>query len=182
MFSYGKIFASFCPIVKDIKMGVNKYQKYNFKRKLRRIFGFTINNESFQDVKNDYFKMIKKYIEEKDAKKSNINKNNYVEQIRDGYHKTEVNTGLIFANEVVGYASYALLFNPVTFILGGVGLFGSSYISYSQFKKDCTEYFEQYKNHYEVYKYESLSECINSLIISIDFFKKYLSDLSKNDN
>ena len=182
MFSYKQIFTSFFPIVKDFKMGINKYQKYNFKRELKRIFGFSINNDSFKDVKNDYFQMINKYIQEKEAEKANLNKNNYVQEIRDGYHKSEVNSGFIIANEVVGYASYAFLFNPVTFVLGGVGLVGSSYISYNQFKKDCTEYFEQYKNHYEEYKYESLNECINSLIISIDYFKNYLDDLNKNNN
>ena len=182
MFSYKQIFTSFFPIIKDFKMGINKYQKYNFKIELKRIFGFSINNDSFKDVKNDYFQMINKYIQEKEAEKANMNKNNFVQEIRDGYHKSEVNSGFIIANEVVGYASYALLFNPVTFVLGGVGLVGSSYISYNQFKKDCTEYFEQYKNHYEEYKYESLIECINSLIISIDYFKDYLDDLNKNNN
>jgi len=182
MFSYKQIFTSFCPIVKDFKMGINKYQKYNFKRELKRIFGFTINNDSFKDVKNDYFQMMNKYKQEKEAEKANINKNNYVQEIRDGYHKSEVNSGFIIANEAIGYASYALLFNPVTFALGGVGMVGSSYISYSQFKKDCTEYFEQYKSHYEDYKYESLNDCINSLIISIDYFKKYLIELDKNNN
>ena len=177
LFTYGKIFTSFCPIIKDFKMGINKYQKTQFKKQLRRIFGFTIKNESFQDVKNDYFQMIKQYIKENEEQKANNDKKNTVEEIRDGYHKSEVNSGYIIANEAAGYASYALLFNPVTFVFGGIGLFGTSYISYNQFKKDCTEYFEQYKNHYEEYKYDSLSDCIETLISSIEYFEKIMKEL-----
>ena len=172
MFTYKKIFATFCPIIKDFKIAYNKYEKYKFKKELKRIFGFTINQESFNDVSNDYFKMVKKFINEKETKRINNEKSNVVENIRDGYHKTEVNTGLIFANEVVGYSSYALLFNPITFAIGGVGLVGSSYISYKQFKKDCTEYFEHYKNHYEDYKYQNFSDCIKTLIEGINFLEK----------
>ena len=177
MFTYGKIFTSFCPIIKDFKMGINKYQKTKFKKKLRRIFGFTIENESFQDIKNDYLKIVKQYMKEKEEQKANIDIKNTVEEIRDGYHKKEVNSGYIIANEAAGYASYALLFNPVTFIFGGIGLFGTSYISYNQFKKDCTEYFEQYKKHYEEYKYDSLSNCIDTLILSIEYFEKLIKEL-----
>ena len=179
MFTYGKVFASFCPIIKDLKMGINKYQKYKFKKELKRIFGFTIENESFKDVKSDYIQMLKKYIQEKDAQRGNKEKENYVEEIRDGYHKKEVNNRLIVANEVVGYASYAFLLNPITFVIGGIGIFGTSYISYSQFKTDCTEYFEQYKKHYEEYKYRSLIDCINSLIYGIEYFEKYLNNLNE---
>ena len=177
MFTYGKIFTTFCPIIKDIKMGINKYQKTKFKKRLRRIFGFTIENESFQDIKNDYLKIVRKYIKEKEEQKANIDKKNTVEEIRDGYHKKEVNSGYIVANEAAGYASYALLFNPITFVFGGIGIFGTSYISYKQFKKDCTEYFEQYKKHYEEYKYDSLSDCIDTLILSIEYFEKLIKEL-----
>ena len=121
--------------------------------------------------------MIKKYIKENEEQKENNDKKNTVEEIRDGYHKSEVNSGYIIANEAAGYASYALLFNPVTFVFGGIGLFGTSYISYNQFKKDCTEYFEQYKNHYEEYKYDSLSDCIETLISSIEYFEKIMKKL-----
>lgn len=172
MFTYGKIFSSFFPIIKDFKMGINKYQKYKFKKELKRIFGFAIKNESFKNANNDYVQMMKNFAKEKDAQKANQEKNNVVQEIRDNYHKTEVNTGLIFANEAVGLASYALLSNPITFVFGGLGLIGSSYISYNQFKKDCTEYFEQYRDHYEEYKYRSLCDCIESLILGIDYFQK----------
>ena len=178
LFTAGKVFASFCPIIKDINMGINKYQKYKFKKQLKKIFGFNIQNESFKDVRNDYIQMLKKYIEEKEAQRGKNDKNDCVQKIRNSYHKTEVNSGLIVANEAVGYASYALLFNPITFLIGGVGIIGTSYISYNQFKTDCTEYFEKYKKHYEEYKYRSLTDCINSLIFAIEYLEKYINNMN----
>ena len=182
LFTAGKVFASFCPIIKDINMGINKYQKYKFKKKLKKIFGFSIQNESFKDVRNDYIQILKKYVQEKEEKKGKNNKKNCVEKIRNSYHKNEVNSGLIVANQAVGYASYALLFNPVTFLIGGVGIIGTSYVSYKQFKTDCTEYFEKYKKYYEEYKYRSLTDCINSLIFAIEYLEKYINNMNLENN
>ena len=163
-------------------MGINKYHKRKFKKELKRIFGFNIENESFKNIENDYIKKLKQYVEEKDAQRANNQIKNCVAEIKDGYHQNEVKPGYIVANEVVGVVSYFLLLNPFTFVIGGTGLVGSSYISYKQFKKDCTEYFEQYKKHYEEYKYRSLYDCINSLIFSMDYFEKYLNNLKNEED
>ena len=51
---------------------------------------------------------------------------------------------------------------------------GTSYVSYKQFEKDCTEYFEQYKKHYEEFKYYSLYNFINCIILGIDYLENYI--------
>ena len=100
-------------------------------------------------------------------------------QIKKDYNENEVNSTWIISNELVGIASFALLFGgPVLFSIGAVGVIGTSYISYNLFKKDCTEYFEQYKKHYEEYKYYSLYNFIISVLEGIVYMKEYINNLN----
>ena len=66
--------------------------------------------------------------------------------------------------------------------VGAIGVAGTSYISYKQFKTDCTEYFEQYKKHYDEYKYLSLYNFIYSVTLIIRYLEKYIIDLADDDN
>ena len=66
--------------------------------------------------------------------------------------------------------------------IGAAGVVGTSYVSYKQFKADCTEYFEQYKKHYEEYKYNSLFNFINSVLYAIRYLEDYIIKLDDNDN
>jgi len=184
MFTIGNTALLLCPYVRDAKLGILKYQKYMFKKNLKKIFGFSIKNDSFEDEEkmNNYTNINQNYYEKKEIEKENKEKENLVNEIRKNYHKTEVNSTWIFTNEVMGIISYACLFGgPIGLTLGGAGLIGTSYVSYQQFKKDCTEYFEQYKKCYEENKYYSLLNFIISIQKGIEFFRKYLEDL-KNDN
>lgn len=183
MFSIGKTALALCPFVRDIKLGFIKFQKYMFKKNLKKIFGFTIKSELFADVDEmDSFSNInEKYFEKKEAEKENKEKENLVNEIRKDYHEKEVNSTWIVANEVVGGISYICMFGgPIGIAIGGAGLVGTSYVSYKQFKKDCTEYFEQYKKHYEENKYYSLLNFIISIQKGIEYFRNYLEELKKN--
>ena len=185
MFSIGNTAALLCPVARDVKLGIIKYQKYMFKKNLKKIFGFSIKSDSFEDVEkmNSYSNINQNYFEKKEIEKENKVKESLVNEIRNNYHETEVNSTWIFTNEVVGAISFGCLFGgPIGIAIGGAGLIGTSYISYNQFKKDCTEYFEQYKKYYEENKYYSLLNFIISIQKGIEFFRKYLEDLKNNNN
>ena len=66
--------------------------------------------------------------------------------------------------------------------LGAVATAGTSYISYKQFKSDCEAYIDQYKKHYDEYKYLSLYHFINSVILIIKYLEEYIIILDNNDN
>ena len=69
-----------------------------------------------------------------------------IHEIKKNYHESEVSSTWILANEAIGYISYICLFGgPIGICLGSIGVVGTSIVSYQQFKKDCTEYFEEYK-------------------------------------
>ena len=181
MFSLGKTILTISPFVRDIKLGVIKYQKYQFKKQLNRIFGFNIKDPNFDYNPNetDYEKMNRKFIE----KNENKEKEGLINEIRKDYHANEVKSTWIVSNEIAGYVSYSFLFGgPVLFTIGAIGLAGTSYISYKQFKTDCTEYFEQYKKHYEEYKYLSLYNFINSVVFIIRYLEEYIIKLENNDD
>lgn len=182
MFSIGNTALSLCPFVRDVKLGFIKYQKYMFKKKLQRIFGYSIKSDSFADVgEMDNFSNInEKYFEQEETKKENEEKKKLLNEIRRDYHENEVKSTWIFANELVGEISYICLFGgPIAITIGGLGIVGTSFISYKQFKKDCTEYFEQYKQHYEENKYYSLLNFVISIQKGIEFFRNYLEALKK---
>jgi hypothetical protein len=184
MFNIGNTATLLLPFARDIKVGILKYQKFMFKKNLQKIFGFSIKSDSFEDVEkmNSYSNINQNYFEKKEIEKENKEKESLVKEIRNNYHETEVNSAWILTNEAVGVVSFACLFGgPIALTIGGAGLIGTSYVSYKQFKKDCTEYFEQYKKCYEENKYYSLLNFIISIQKGIEFFRKYLEDL-KNDN
>lgn len=183
MFSIGKTALALCPFLRDIKLGFVKYQKYMFKKNLQKIFGFTIKSEAFDDIEemDNYSNINERYFEKKENEKENEEKKALVNEIRKDYHENEVKSTWIVANEIAGGISYICMFGgPMGIVLGGAGVIGSSYISYKQFKKDCTEYFEQYKKHYEDFKYYSLLNFIISIQKGIEFFKNYLENLKKD--
>ena len=185
MFSIGNTATLLCPFVRDVKLGILKFQKYMFKKNLQKIFGFSIKSDSFEDVEkmNSYSNINQNYFEKKEIEKENKEKENLVNEIRKNYHETEVNSTWIFTNEFVGTISFACLFGgPLSIAIGGAGFIGTSYISYKQFEKDCTEYFEAYKKSFEENKYYSLLNFIFSIQKGIEFFKKYLEDLKNNNN
>ena len=174
-----------CPFARDVKLGILKFQKYMFKKNLQKIFGFSIKSDSFEDVDkmNSYSNINQNYYEKKEIEKENKEKESLVNEIRNNYHEREVSSTWIFTNEAVGTISYACLFGgPIGIAIGGAGLIGTSYVSYMQFKKDCTEYFENYKKSYEENKYYSLLNFIISIQKGIEFFRKYLEDLKNNNN
>ena len=182
MFTIGNTATLLCPLFRDVKLGILKYQKYMFKKNLQKI---SIKSDSFEDVEkmNSYSNINQNYFEKKEIEKENKEKESLVNEIRNNYNKTEVNSTWIFTNEFVGGISFACLFGgPLAIAIGGAGLIGTSYVSYKQFKKDCTEYFEQYKKSYEENKYYSLLNFIASIQKGIEFFKKYLEDLKNNNN
>jgi hypothetical protein len=186
MFGIGNTAVILCPIARfDVKLGIIKFQKYMFKKNLRKIFGFSIKSSSFEDVEkmNSYSNINQNYFEKKEIEKENKEKESLVKEIRNNYHETEVNSAWILTNEAVGVVSFACLFGgPIALTIGGAGLIGTSYVSYKQFKKDCTEYFEQYKKCYEENKYYSLLNFIISIQKGIEYFRKYLEDLKNNNN
>ena len=185
MFSIGRTLLALCPILRDIKLGLIKYQKYMFKKNLQKIFGFYIENESFKDIdlNNNLENINETYYENKKKEKDNSNKKELIKEIRKDYHETEVSSAAIVANEVVGFVSYICLFGgPIGMTIGGVGIVGTSYISFNQFKKDCTEYFEQYKKHYEENKYLSLLNYVVSVQKGIQYFKTYVDNMENERN
>ena len=185
MFSIGRTLLALCPILRDIKLGLIKYQKYMFKKNLQKIFGFYIENESFKDIdlNNNLENINETYYENKKKEKDNSNKKELIKEIRKDYHETEVSSAAIVANEVIGVVSYICLFEgPIGMTIGGVGIVGTSYISFNQFKKDCTEYFEQYKKHYEENKYLSLLNYVVSVQKGIQYFKTYVDNMENERN
>jgi predicted GTPase len=184
MFSIGKTALACCPFIRDLKLGLIKYQKRMFKENLKRIFGFNLKNDTFvEEEMSDLSNINNNYYKNKEIEKENKEKNDVVNEIRKDYHEKEVNSTWIVANEIVGGISYVCMFGgPIGLALGGAGVIGTSYISYNQFKKDCTEYFEQYKKHYEENKYYSLLNFIISTQRGIEFFKNYLEELNNDKN
>ena len=185
MFSIGRTLLALCPILRDIKLGLIKYQKNMFKKNLQKIFGFYIENESFKDIdlNNNLENINETYYENKKKEKDNSNKKELIKEIRKDYHETEVSSAAIVANEVIGVVSYICLFGgPIGMTIGGVGIVGTSYISFNQFKKDCTEYFEQYKKHYEENKYLSLLNYVVSVQKGIQYFKTYVDNMENERN
>ena len=177
MFSFGKTAMVLSPFFREIKLGFMKYQKTKFKKNLKKIFGYNIIDK--EDESNN---INEKYIEKKEKDKDNIEKEKLWNEVRKEYHKKEVKSGWIIANEIAGYASYALfLGGPVGWCLGSVGLIGTSYISYKQFEKDCTEYYEQYKKHFEENKYSSFINFIITIFIGIKYFEAYIDNLKQKN-
>ena len=177
MFSFGKTALVLSPIFREAKLGFMKYQKTKFKKKLKKIFGYSIIEKD--DESNN---INEKYIEEKEKDKDNKEKEELWNEVRKEYHKGEVKSGWIVANEIAGYASYALFAaGPIGWCLGGAGLIGTSYISYKQFEKDCTEYYSQYKKHFEEYKYYSFINFIITIFIGIKYFEKYIFNLKQKN-
>ena len=178
MFGLGKTLLTISPFYRDIKLGIIKYQKYQFKKKLNKIFGFNIKNKEWDFLnanESEYEKINREYIEKNEKKKEIEEKQKLMNEIKKDYNANEVNSTWIVANEVVGLISYGCLFGgPILMPIGAIGLAGTSYISYKQFKSDCTEYFEQYKAHYEEYKYYSLYNFINCVLLGIEYFENYL--------
>jgi hypothetical protein len=180
MFSLGKTLLTISPFLRDVKLGINKYQKYQFKKKLNKIFGFNIESKGFDYNPNetDYEKLNREQIEKMDNKDNFAKKQDLIKDIRKEYNANEVNSGWIIGNEVVGAICFGCLFGgPILLPIGAVGLAGSSYISFKTFKDDCTEYFEQYKKHYEEYKYYSIFNFINSIKLGMIYMEKYIISL-----
>ena len=126
---------------------------------------------------------MKPIMKTKKKEKDNSNKKELIKEIRKDYHETEVSSAAIVANEVIGVVSYICLFGgPIGMTIGGVGIVGTSYISFNQFKKDCTEYFEQYKKHYEENKYLSLLNYVVSVQKGIQYFKAYVDNMENECN
>ena len=184
MFSIGKTALAISPFLRDIKLGIIKYQKYMFKKNLQKIFGFTLENSSFKTdyEKGDYSSINQDYFDKKEKDKDNLDKAKILNEIKKDVNESEVSNTWILANEAIGYISYICLFGgPVGIVLGGIGIIGTSYVSYNQFKKDCTEYFEQYKKHFEENKYFSLYNFITSIIMGIQYFENYVINLTSNN-
>lgn len=181
MFSLGMNLLTIVPVYRDVKLGVIAYHKYQFKKKLNKIFGFDLKNDRFDFLKQDetkYEKMNRNYLEHIENKKEIEHKKIINKEIKKDYNANEVGSGWIIANEVAGTVSYACLFGgPVLMAIGAIGLTATSIVSYQQFKKDCTEYFEQYKKHYEEYKYFSLYNFIVSLLMGIEYLESYIISL-----
>ena len=70
---------------------------------------------------------------------------------------------------------------PLGWCLEGIDLIGASYNSYKQFEKDCTEYYEEYKKHFEEYKYCSFINYIITILIGIKYFETYINNLKQNN-
>ena len=180
MFSIGKTLLTISPFWRDVKLGIIKYQKYQFKKKLNKIFGFNIESKGFDYNPNetDYEKLNREQIEKMDNKDNFAKKQDLIKDIRKEYNANEVSSGWIIGNEVVGAICFGCLFGgPILLPIGAVGLAGSSYISFKTFKDDCTEYFEQYKKHYEEYKYYSIFNFINSIKLGMIYMEKYIISL-----
>ena len=176
MFSYGNTALMISPF---FRAGLLKYQKLKFKRKLRKIFGFKINDNENEESNN----INEKYIEKKEIDKDNKEKQKFINEIKQDYYKKETKSKWIVANEIAGYASNLLfLGGPIGWCLGGVGLIGTSYISYNQFSKDCTEYYKQYKKHFEENKYYSFINFIITIFIGIKYFNTYINNLNQHKN
>jgi len=175
MFSIGKTLLTIFPFVVDLKLGVVKYQKYSFKKKLKKIFGFSLEEKTTKGTPETYKEINTNYIEQKEKEKDKLQKEMQINEITKDIKEAEVSSGWILANGVVNCASVLCLFGgPVSVTIGGVGIVGTQIISYQQYKKDCTEIFEQYKKHFEKNKYLSLFNFIASLLIGINYIENYI--------
>ena len=178
MFSLGMNILTISPFFRDIKVSAIAYHKSQFKKKLNQIFGFNIKNKKFDNFyenETQYEKINREYLEKMKSQKNNIDKENVLNEINQGCNANEVKSSWIIANEVAGYVSYICLFGgPILLPIGAIGVASTSYISYKQFEKDCTEYFEQYKNHYEEYKYYTLYHFINCILLGIGYLENYI--------
>ena len=181
MFSIGMNLLAIMPFGRDIKLGALAYHKYQFKKQLNQIFGFNIKDERFDSLmsgETKYEKINREYLENLENKKENEKREEVQNEIIKDYKANEVHSGWILANEAFGGVSFICLFGgPVLMSLGAIGLSASSIASYNQFKKDCTEYFEQYKKHYEEYKYYSLYNFIVSMLLGINYLETYIASL-----
>ena len=87
-----------------------------------------------------------------------------------------------YQNAQASLLSYICLFGgPIGICLGSIGVVSTSIISYQQFKKDCTEYFEEYKKSFEENKYLSLYSFITSTLMGIQFFENYVRKFQNNE-
>ena len=180
MFSIGKTLLVVSPFWRDVKLGAIKYQKYQFKKRLNKIFGFNIESKKFDINPNetDYEKLNREQAEKNEDKNDSLKKEDLIKDIRKEYNANEVKSGWIVANEVAGSLFFGCLFGgPVLLPIGIAGFAGTSYLSYKIFKDDCTEYFEQYKKHYEEYKYYSIFNFINSILLGMIYMERYIIGL-----
>ena len=108
MFTLGKTILTISPFLRDIKLGIIKYQKYQFRKQLNKIFGFNIKvpNFDYNPNETDYEKMNRKYIE----KSENEKKEGLVNEIKKDYSANEVNSTWIVSNEIAGLVSFSFLF------------------------------------------------------------------------
>ena len=76
MFSIGQTALAMSPFLRDIKLGVIKYQKYMFKKNLEKIFGFKLENPSFKldDSKKDYLSINQEYFDNREKARDNLEK------------------------------------------------------------------------------------------------------------
>ena len=159
MFSFSGKFLSSFPLFIDIKLGALSFVKSNFKRKLTKIFGYTI-----EDIKEG-----KKNEEEEEKKKKEL------KEIEAMISANGVSNRKIIANGAFGVISIAALSTgPIGLAIGGAGLLASSYISYKQYESDCTAIFEEFKNKYEENKYNSLYNFINVVLSGINYFQDFI--------
>ena len=96
MFTLGKTILTISPFLRDIKLGIIKYQKFQFRKQLNKIFGFNIKDPNFDYNPNetDYEKMNRKFIE----KNENKEKEGLMNEIRKDYHANEVNSTRVVSN------------------------------------------------------------------------------------
>ena len=178
MFSLGMNLLTITPVFRDVKVSAISYHKMQFKKQLNLIFGFNIKNEKFDQPdpnETEYEKINREYFEKIESEKEKKKQEKLVNEVQKDCIANEVSSSWIVANEVAGYVSYICLFGgPVLLPIGAIGVVGTSYVSYKQFEKDCTEYFEQYKKHYEEFKYYSLYHFINCIILGIDYLENYI--------
>ena len=175
MFSIGKTLLAIFPFVVDLKLGIVKYQKYSFKKKLEKIFGFVLNEETIKGTPETYSQINTNYIEQKEKEQDKLRKESQINEISKDIREKEVSSGWILANGVVNYASVMCLFGgPISAVIGGVGIVGTQYISYQQYKEDCLQIFEQYRTHFEKNKYLSLFNFIATLLLGINYIEDYI--------
>ena len=176
MFSIGKTIMAIFPFVVDLKLCAVKYQKYSFKKKLEKIFGFTLTEETTKGDEDKNFKQINtNYLEKKEKAEDKMKKEKEMSEISKDIKNNEVSSGWILVNGVVNYVSVLCLFGgPVSMAIGGAGIIGTQIVSFQQYKKDCFQFFEQYKKHFEENKYLSLFNFITSLLLGIQYIENYI--------
>ena len=104
-----------------------------------------------------------------------MKKEKEMNEISRDIKNNEVSSGWILVNGVVNYVSVLCPFGgPVSMALGGAGIIGTQIVSFQQYKRDCTQFFEQYKKHFEENKYLSLFNFITSLLLGIQYIENYI--------